>query len=157
MSIQKQIDVVTENYVAKILPLLRQQAFEAAQAKIADALKTPLKPSEISEAQILVQLAEPSKAKAKNGKKPNGKKPNGKKTTKEKVGAKRSPETLKRLQAKILASIADNPGENAEVLSKRLKLSSKEIAFPLKKLVATKKVRKTGERRNTKYYLKKTK
>jgi hypothetical protein len=67
-------------------------------------------------------------------------------------GAKRSPGELEKLRSRVLSWIQTNPGNNVEGVAKALNLTTKELALPVKHLLAAKAIKKRGKRRATKYY-----
>ena len=69
-----------------------------------------------------------------------------------KKGAKRTPAELAKIQTALLAIIAKTPGKRVEEINKVLGFSTAELAGPLAKLIAAKKVRRTGQKRATKYF-----
>lgn len=67
-------------------------------------------------------------------------------------GGKRSPEDLARTTQSLLAYIRKNPGKRVEEIGKALTLKTKELALPVKKLLADKAISKKGHKRSTAYY-----
>lgn len=67
-------------------------------------------------------------------------------------GAKRSSAEMDRLTASILAHIAANPGTGAREIAAELGLSTKDVALPVKKLVAAGALTTKGQKRATKYF-----
>lgn len=67
-------------------------------------------------------------------------------------GEKRPVGELIRLRARLRAFIAENPGLRAEEIYAALGLTRREIALPLRKLVADGEVRAEGEKRATRYH-----
>ncbi len=68
------------------------------------------------------------------------------------VGAKRPPEELAATVAKLGAYVAKNPGLGIEAIGKALATPTKDLALPVKKLLATGKIKVTGEKRATRYF-----
>jgi hypothetical protein len=66
-------------------------------------------------------------------------------------GHKRDPKVIEALQAKLLAYIAAHPGQRIEQINKGMGTTTKAIFLPIKKLIAAKKIKATGERRATAY------
>lgn len=52
----------------------------------------------------------------------------------------------------VLAFLTRNPGLNAERIAKELKLSTRELALPIKRLVAAQALAMEGKTRATKYF-----
>jgi hypothetical protein len=67
-------------------------------------------------------------------------------------GAKRDPRVLEALTEKLAAFIARNPGQRIEQIGKALGVATKELALPVKKLIAAKRVSTKGQKRATTYY-----
>ena len=67
-------------------------------------------------------------------------------------GAKRSQESLGALQDKLLGFVRSHPGLRIEQINSELGTSTKDLALPIRKLVAAKKLRVQGQRRATKYF-----
>lgn len=67
-------------------------------------------------------------------------------------GAKRDPAALKQLGEKFLAFVTRKPGLRIEEVNRELGSSTKELALPIRKLLAAKAIRSEGTRRSTKYF-----
>lgn len=65
---------------------------------------------------------------------------------------KRNSRELEALVSKLHASIKSKPGQRIEEIATALGTTTKELALPTRKLIADKKVKKTGTRRATKYF-----
>ena len=52
----------------------------------------------------------------------------------------------------LLTYVRSNPGEGLESIGKGLGLPTKELKLPVQKLLASKSVRTTGQKRGTKYF-----
>jgi len=66
--------------------------------------------------------------------------------------AKRTPAQLERIATRALANITKKPGQGIEAIAKTLKLDTKELSVPVRKLIADKAVRSKGDRRATTYF-----
>ncbi|MBK8995179.1 MAG: DNA-binding protein [Myxococcales bacterium] len=113
-----------EVFVAEISELVRRAALDA----VADALGE--KPS-----------AAP-KRRAKTAKAP---KPAGR-------GSKRSATELESLSDGILRFVAEHPGSGAAQIAAALKVSTKDLVLPMKKLGASGALFSKGQKRATKYF-----
>ncbi len=71
--------------------------------------------------------------------------------TKRGKGGKRSPEQMAKQAERLLAYISANPGQRSEQIAEGTKFSTGELALPLRKLVADKKLKSTGKARGTMY------
>jgi hypothetical protein len=69
-------------------------------------------------------------------------------------GAKRDPQELEALTEKLNGYVKAHGGQRIEQIAQGMGTSTKELALPAKKLLATKKIRTTGTRRATKYFAK---
>ncbi|HTQ05727.1 MAG TPA: hypothetical protein VMI54_17815 [Polyangiaceae bacterium] len=67
-------------------------------------------------------------------------------------GAKRSPGELETLTKSLLAAIKKAPGQRIEQIGKSLGAATKDLALPVKKLIAEKKISTKGQRRATAYF-----
>jgi hypothetical protein len=69
-----------------------------------------------------------------------------------KQGGKRTPEELARAVAKVRQHVQANPGHSIEQIGKAIGMPTKDLALPIIKLLKSGDVRKTGIKRNTKYF-----
>ena len=69
-------------------------------------------------------------------------------------GAKRDPRLLQALTDKLGDYIKKNPGLRIEQIGKALGTPTKDLALPVKKLVAAKKISTKGQKRATTYFAK---
>jgi hypothetical protein len=67
-------------------------------------------------------------------------------------GGKRSRESLEAMQSKVLGFIKSHPGLRIEEINRQLGTNTKELALPMKKLIAAKQIKAVGQRRATKYF-----
>jgi hypothetical protein len=67
-------------------------------------------------------------------------------------GAKRPPGELVKLQEKVAEFIAANPGLRIEQINKQMGTSTRALALPLRKLIATGQIHTKGEKRATTYF-----
>ena len=74
------------------------------------------------------------------------------KTTRAGRGAKRTPDELANLQQDFLAFVHKNPGLRIEQINKELGLSTKDLALPIRKLVADGSLKVKGKKRSTTYF-----
>jgi hypothetical protein len=66
-------------------------------------------------------------------------------------GEKRSKEEIAKVTEVLFAFIAEHPDLRIEPIGKGLGLSTSELSLPMKKLIADKRVKATGEKRATTY------
>lgn len=69
-------------------------------------------------------------------------------------GEKRPPNELKALADKFVAFVAKNPGLRIEQINAQLGTTTKDLALPIRKLVAEGVIRGKGEKRSTAYFAK---
>jgi hypothetical protein len=67
-------------------------------------------------------------------------------------GAKRAADEIEQTKARLYDYIKSNPGQRVEQINKALGTSTKDLALPIKKLMADKAVRSEGEKRATAYF-----
>jgi hypothetical protein len=72
--------------------------------------------------------------------------------TRGKKGQKRDPQLLEALTEKLGAFILQNPGLRIEQIGKSLGVVTKDLALPVKKLVAAKRISTKGQKRATTYF-----
>lgn len=130
---EQQIQVHVERFVSELTALVRQAALEqvsqAFGAPQVTKRRGPGRPAASS-------LAAPKKA--KNGGR-----------------VRRSPEQLAAVSKAIAKFVSSNQGVRVEEISASLGLPTKELAGPIKDLLAEKAISKKGDRRSTTYYGKK--
>ncbi len=66
-------------------------------------------------------------------------------------GAKRAPEEVEKLCQRVLIQLARAPKSNMGQLGAALGVSTRELALPIKKLLASKQLKKRGQKRATRY------
>ncbi len=66
---------------------------------------------------------------------------------------KRTSEEVDAMATRIFDHVKKNPGANVEGMAKSFGLKSKDLTLPISKLMATKKLKTTGQRRGTKYHV----
>lgn len=67
-------------------------------------------------------------------------------------GEKRSAAAIARTVDALLMCIKANPGQSIEQLGRIMGVTTRELTLPAKKLLASKRVRTTGQKRATRYY-----
>jgi hypothetical protein len=67
-------------------------------------------------------------------------------------GAKRTPEELERLADQFYAFVAKHPGLRIEQINKELGTTTRDLALPIRKLIAEGAIKTKGEKRSTTYY-----
>jgi hypothetical protein len=67
-------------------------------------------------------------------------------------GAKRDPKDIEALTEKLASFVKKTPGQRIEQIGKALSTSTKDLALPVKKLVAAKRLSTKGQKRATTYF-----
>lgn len=66
---------------------------------------------------------------------------------------KRSPRQLAAVQRRVLEYVKAHPGQTVEQIGEAIKKPTKDLVVPMRQLLAEKKIRKRGERRQTRYFV----
>ena len=131
-STDSQIRSRIDSFLAEMTTLVRQSALEAVREALgngaAPARRRPGRPKGTG-----------------NGRKKAGRRASG-------GGGKRSADYLDKVGELVLTYVRANPGQGSEAIGRELGLSSKDMALPIRKLIAEKKLRTEGQRRGTKYF-----
>ena len=129
-NIQQQIEARVQAFVREVSELVRTSAMQA----VADALG--------------------GSAGARRGRPVDSKNaaPTAAKGGRAKRG-KRTSEQVDSMAARILEHVKKNPGANVTGMAKAFNLKSKDLTLPIGKLMASKKLKTTGQRRGTKYHV----
>jgi hypothetical protein len=69
-------------------------------------------------------------------------------------GAKRAPDELDRLRDQFVAFVSSNPGLRIEQINQQLGTSTKDLALPIRKLIAEGTIKTKGKKRSTTYFAK---
>jgi hypothetical protein len=67
--------------------------------------------------------------------------------------AKRTPEDVAKMGETVVAYVAKNPGQSVEQIKKALGVEKKDLQLPIVRMVAAKKLKTTGQRRGTRYFV----
>jgi len=67
-------------------------------------------------------------------------------------GAKRTAEELEKMQDSFLAFVAKHPGLRIEQINKQLGTTTKDLALPIRKLLADGALKAKGKKRSTQYF-----
>jgi hypothetical protein len=67
-------------------------------------------------------------------------------------GAKRTSEDLEALSAKLVGFVKSNPGLRIEQINKELGTTTKDLALPIRKLLADNVITSKGQKRSTTYF-----
>jgi hypothetical protein len=69
-------------------------------------------------------------------------------------GGKRSPDDLARLRDQFVAFVSSNPGLRIEQINQQLETTTKDLALPIRKLIADGTIKTKGKKRSTTYFAK---
>jgi hypothetical protein len=67
-------------------------------------------------------------------------------------GAKRPPDEIVKLTARLLEYVKGHKGERIEQVAKGMNVSTRELNLPVKKLIADKSIKTRGQKRATQYF-----
>jgi hypothetical protein len=67
-------------------------------------------------------------------------------------GAKRTANELEKMQDEFLAFVGKNPGLRIEQINKQLGTTTKDLALPIRKLIADGSLKAKGKKRSTTYF-----
>lgn len=67
-------------------------------------------------------------------------------------GGKRSSEQVDEMAARVLAHVKSNAGDSLEAISRAIGIATKELKLPVMKLLSSRQLKKTGQKRGTKYF-----
>ena len=124
------IQATVELFVDQLTQLIREATMELVKGAITGSVRPT--------------LMRPKATASKSASTPKAKRP--------KKGAKRSPDALGAITTRLLGYVANHPGLRIEQIGKALGVSTKDLALPVRKLVATKKITTRGQKRATSYY-----
>lgn len=130
----------------QIVALVGDRLLESAFSNLSAA---PLSEVGASDLQL---VDEPKKSAPRPAKKPAGKKAAAPAAAKKAKGEKRGPGALARISEELMTHIEDNPGQGVEQIAKALGYSTKALALPVRKLLASRRLRTEGVKRATRYY-----
>jgi hypothetical protein len=127
-SIESEIESLVATFVADLTSLLRASALDVVQEALGAG--RPRAPRQARGAT--------SRAPATGERRPKG--------------AKRDPRDIEALTEKLASFVKKTPGQRIEQIGKALNTSTKELALPVKKLVAAKRLSTKGQKRATTYF-----
>jgi hypothetical protein len=161
-NLNEEIRSKTEAFANELAALVRRAALEAvsevlsgpAAAPAPKAAAAPKRPAPVKAAPAAKRAPAPARRPAPAPAKAPSKAPSKAAPVKPKrpLGAKRPPAELAALVEKLASYIHNNPGRGMEAISKDLGTTTSELTLPVKKLIASKRVRFEGVKRATKYY-----
>ncbi len=138
-NIDQQIHQRIQSFVSELSGLVRQAAVEAVRSALTgQGSAAPAAPAKRGPGR-------PRKVQA--GAAPAAKAPKAKR-------GKRSTADVSATAGKLVEYIAKNPGQSIEQIGKGMNIHTKHLKLPAKKLLEDKKLKTTGQRRGTKYFVK---
>jgi hypothetical protein len=128
-------------FVAELTTMVKGAALESVRAVLGDggmpARRGPGRPPKAASAS-----SAPSATGARRGRPPG----------KSSRGGKRSTEEVDQMAERIATFVKSNPGLGLEAIASGIGTSTKELKLPVIKLLASRTLRKTGQKRGTKYF-----
>ena len=117
-------------FVADLTDLIHQSILDNVQTVLGQAL--PAAPRRPGRPKAVTAAATPAK---KTGKR----------------GGKRTAAELNEMAEKLVEFVRSNPGSSIEEIGKGIAIPTKELALPVKKLLAEGRLKKKGQKRATRY------
>jgi hypothetical protein len=130
---QNQMNHTVQSFVAQISELARRAAIDTLES--AFGATGP----RVSNGTAPVSRA-PAAAPSRPGRPPGGR------------GAKRTQEDLEALSTQLASFVKANPGMRIEQINKELGTSTKDLALPIRKLLAGNVITSKGQKRSTTYF-----
>jgi hypothetical protein len=135
--VQTELASLVSEFVAKVTELSRRAAVDTLHAALAAGMSGASAPAAARGAKV-------GRPRTERADRPVGAE-RGK-------GAKRPPAELAKLQERVHEFIASNPGLRIEQINKELSTSTRDLALPLRKLIADGEIHTKGEKRATTYF-----
>ena len=129
---QNDMNHAVQGFVAQITELARRAALETLESAFGG------KTGRVVAAPAVAAMAPPGVVRA--GRPRGGR------------GAKRTAEDLEALSEKFAAFVKANPGLRIEQINKELGTTTKDLALPIRKLIADKEISAKGQKRSTTYF-----
>ncbi len=131
-NVQNDMNHAVQGFVAQITELARRAALDTLESAFGG------KTGRVGAAPAVAVTASPGVARA--GRPRGGR------------GAKRTAEDLEALSEKFAAFVKANPGLRIEQINKELGTTTKDLALPIRKLIADKEISAKGQKRSTTYF-----
>lgn len=132
-----------ESFASELTELVRRSALESLRKALGDGAMAPHRgpgrPAGSVGSGIRRGPGRPPKA--------------GAGTARRRKGGKRSPEQLQSLTTRFFDHVKKNPGRSMEQIRGALGGSTKDFQLPVRKLIDARKLRTTGQKRSTKYFV----
>jgi hypothetical protein len=142
LAFRQQIEHLTAAFASDLVGIMKAAIVESVTSAVADV---PSAPERVVKAAVTVSPKLVAKARKTAAKKlPVVAKRRAK-------GAKRSRAVIARTTAALLAEIVAHPGQRIEQIAKALKIATRDLELPTKKLLAGGTIKATGVKRATSY------
>lgn len=152
--IDSEIQGLVEQFVEDMSKLLKLSALEAVRDALGDATGTAPTRRTTKRRSTKRRATKKRSTKKRATKKRSTKAAGAKKTGRRGRPRRQSDAVLERLSKRVTDHVKKNPGSRLEEISKALKTPSKDLKRPVSDLLESKALRKTGEKRGTKYFAK---
>jgi hypothetical protein len=129
MSISDQIHTRIQEFARELEQLVRQAALAAVTESLGGAAAPRAARAAVSSAATVAPARKSTKS-----------------------GGKRDPKVIAGLVVRVGAHVKARPGQGVEAIAKGLNVSTHDITLPITKLLASKTIKKKGQKRATKYY-----
>ncbi len=146
-----------ESFLTEISQLVKASALEAVREVLGDGGPAPARTAVA--ARSTKKRGKQTAARKTSSKKGSSKKGSSKKRASKGTGRPGRPRNQSdaataKLSEKVTSFVAANPGARVEEMAKAFNVSSADLKQPVTDLLEAKKLRKTGQKRGTKYYAK---
>ena len=131
-SFEQQINERVQSFVAEITELARRQALETLSSALAGAGLLG--------------------GRGRGGRNGLGRRGGRAAALVASAGGRRSADQIDATCQALLGEIGDNPGQRIEQIGAAIGMRTKDLALPIRKLVAQKQIRTEGQRRATRYF-----
>jgi hypothetical protein len=128
--IDRQIEARVRGFIAELSSLVRQAALAAVESALTKH----------------AEARRPANLKALGGAVP------GRGGTKRKPGEKRTKKELARLTERLSSYVQANKGQGIEAIARGLGVETRELTLPVKKLLASNRIKSQGHKRATRYF-----
>lgn len=132
MSISDQIHARIQEFAKELEILVRQAAIAAVSDSLGATTARPVAQRAAVTAPAVHRA--PASKRAKSG------------------GGKRDPKVIEALVGRVGAHVKAHPGQGVEAIAKALNVGTRDITLPVTKLLASKVIKKKGQKRATKYF-----
>jgi hypothetical protein len=150
--IQSEITARIQQFTNELEALVRSAALEAVRQALGERPAAPARTARPATAPVRGP-GRPRKAVSAKPAAPAAAAPAGKLPRITKKGGKRTPEQLAKIDSAIQGFVKSSPGKGVEAMAKSLGVPSKDLKLRIARLIDDKKLKKTGQKRATKYFV----